>query len=40
MIGEEWQYYLLGSAGELVLLAAIAKTAWSWPGRSHEIGTR
>ncbi len=27
----EWQYYLLGTAVEIVLLAAIAYYAWTWP---------
>jgi hypothetical protein len=27
----EWQYYLLGSVVEVVLLAAIAYYAWTWP---------
>ena len=30
-IGEEWAYYLLGSLVEVVLLVAIARTAWKWP---------
>ena len=30
-IGEEWVYYLLGSAFEVVLLVAIVRTAWTWP---------
>jgi hypothetical protein len=30
-IGEGWAYYLLGSAVEVVLLAAIVRTAWTWP---------
>ena len=30
-IGETWVYYFLGSAVEVVLLAAIARTAWTWP---------
>ena len=30
-VGETWAYYLLGSAVEVVLLAAIARTAWAWP---------
>ena len=30
-IGEGWVYYLLGSAVEIVLLAAIVRTAWTWP---------
>lgn len=30
-IGETWVYYLLGSAVEVVLLLAIARTARNWP---------
>ncbi len=30
-IGEGWYFYLLGSALEVVLLAAIAFYAWTWP---------
>ena len=30
-IGETWVYYLLGSLIEMVLLVAIARTAWKWP---------
>jgi Family of unknown function (DUF6326) len=30
-IGEEWIYYLLGSFVEVVLLAVIARCAWTWP---------
>jgi hypothetical protein len=30
-IGETWAYYILGSVLEVVLLAAIARTAWKWP---------
>jgi hypothetical protein len=30
-IGEHWAYYILGSAIEVMLLAAIARTAWRWP---------
>jgi hypothetical protein len=30
-IGETWVYYFLGSAFEVLLLAAIAQTAWKWP---------
>lgn len=30
-IGETWVYYLLGSLVEVVLLIAIARTAWKWP---------
>lgn len=32
-IGESWVYYLLGSAVEVVLLLAIARSAWTWPRR-------
>ena len=30
-IGETWVYYFLGSFVEVILLAAIARTAWKWP---------
>lgn len=30
-VGEDWAYYLIGSAVEVILLAAIARTAWTWP---------
>jgi len=30
-IGETWAYYLIGSLVEVVLLVAIARTAWRWP---------
>jgi hypothetical protein len=30
-IGEEWVYYILGSAVEVALLAAIVRYAWTWP---------
>jgi len=30
-IGETWAYYFLGSAIEVILLVAIARTAWKWP---------
>ena len=30
-IGEEWVYYLVASAVEVVLLVAIVRTAWTWP---------
>ena len=30
-IGETWAYYLLGSFIEVILLVAIARTAWKWP---------
>ena len=30
-IGETWIYYLLGSFIEVILLVAIAVTAWRWP---------
>ena len=30
-IGETWAYYIIGSIVEVILLAAIARTAWNWP---------
>ncbi len=30
-IGEKWAYYILGSLNQVVLLVAIARTAWTWP---------
>ena len=30
-LGEEWAYYLIGSAIEVALLLAIVRTAWTWP---------
>ena len=27
----EWTYYILGSAVEVVLLAAVVSYAWTWP---------
>jgi hypothetical protein len=30
-IGETWAYYILGSLIEVVLLVAIARSAWKWP---------
>ena len=27
----EWSYYILGSAIEVVVLAAISRYAWTWP---------
>jgi hypothetical protein len=30
-IGEDWAYYVIGSAVEALLLAAIARSAWTWP---------
>jgi hypothetical protein len=30
-IGETWVYYLLASLIEVILLVAIARTAWKWP---------
>ena len=30
-IGEDWIYFLLGSAIEVVLFALIARLAWRWP---------
>ena len=39
-IGEGWIYYLLGSAVEVVLLAAIVRTAWVWPTVPAIVGRR
>ena len=33
----EWNYYILGSAIEVALLAAIAYYAWTWPRRPHPL---
>jgi Family of unknown function (DUF6326) len=33
----EWNYYILGSAIEVALLAAIVYYAWTWPRRSHPL---
>jgi hypothetical protein len=30
MIGETWLYFILGSVVEVLLLLAIARTAWTW----------
>lgn len=30
-LGESWVYYYIGSIVEVVLLAAIARVAWTWP---------
>ena len=30
-IGEDWVYYIAGSVVEVVLLIAIARSAWKWP---------
>ena len=30
-VGEGWAYYIVGSVVEIVLLAAIALSAWRWP---------
>jgi hypothetical protein len=30
-IGDTWAYFILGSVIEVMLLAAIARTAWKWP---------
>ena len=32
----EWNYYLLGSALEVMLLAAIVYYAWTWPKEDHR----
>jgi hypothetical protein len=36
-IGEEWTYYFLGSAVEVVLLGAIVRYAWTWPPPLSEV---
>lgn len=30
-IGESWNYYIVGSVVEVVLLLAIGRVAWTWP---------
>ena len=30
-VGETWAFYIIGSLVEVILLAAIARTAWKWP---------
>jgi hypothetical protein len=35
-IGEEWAYYILGSAIEVILLGTIARSAWRWPPPQTE----
>ncbi|MGB3829936.1 MAG: hypothetical protein WA962_14305 [Ornithinimicrobium sp.] len=32
-IGGSWVCYLLGSAIEVILLAAITRSVWTWPTR-------
>jgi len=36
----EWSYYVLGSAIEVALLAAIAYYAWTWPKQPHQLHDR
>ena len=31
VVGEPWIYYVIGSLVEVVILLAIARTAWTWP---------
>jgi hypothetical protein len=31
MVGENWWYYQLGSAAEIILLLALVRYAWKWP---------
>ena len=38
-IGEEWIYYFLGSAVEVVLLVAIVRTAWTWSKETPTTST-
>jgi hypothetical protein len=35
----EWNYYILGSAIEVALLASIAYYAWTWPNRAVSAST-
>jgi hypothetical protein len=35
-IGEDWAYYLVGSVVEVLLLAAIARSAWTWPAAAID----
>ena len=35
----EWSYYILGSAIEVVLLAAIVYYAWTWPKEARPAST-
>jgi len=35
----EWNYYILGSAVEVVLLVAIVRTAWTWPKETPTTST-
>lgn len=37
VIGEDWVYFLLGSAIEVVLLVAIAWSAWTWPRPAEDL---
>ncbi len=36
----EWTYYVLGSAIEVALLAAIAYYSWTWPKQPHQLHDR
>lgn len=36
----EWNYYLLGSAIEVAMLAAIVYHAWTWPKRREQVPLR
>jgi predicted ferric reductase len=35
----EWSYYILGSAVEVALLAAIVYYAWTWPRATRPVPT-
>ena len=35
----EWSYYILGSAIEVALLAAIVYYAWTWPKETPRTST-
>jgi hypothetical protein len=34
VLGEDWIYYIVGSVVEIILLLAIGRIAWNWPGRA------
>lgn len=38
IVGETWVYYILGSVVEVLLLLAITRVAWIWPGRAADPG--
>lgn len=40
VLGESWNYYVLGSVIELLLLLSIAYCAWTWPRRTAQSADR